>query len=481
MPGATLPDGGTSAVGSDVDASTWGVPRRLDMHRGLLRSAYGRNVLVLGAGFSRAVNLAMPMNDELGNRAVARAQIADAPMFTDGRFESWLSRLAEPQPDLSPRRNAENRATFLAIAEAVHAEITESEQQTVVAELPPWLYRFAAAAHFDCTTLISFNYDTLIERAIAGLGLEYISGRMGGLEFGVEWQHAYRGIPPYAGGSVPLGEWFDTLRLLKLHGSTHWWWVPDDVTGTSLQHGHFDEIPSTQRRTHPGREPFIVPPAALKSSYFRNPIVSQLWRDAAAALQLARGVAFVGYSLPVTDLVAAGMFNDAIRDGVTVLVANPDESVAPSIQRLIHRPTTPLHDAEAFVDWFVGRRSEWVANELHQARGQLAANALVRVGWNAGAMEVATGAEVNNGVVEVRVAPFWNLSRPVTERDSHRAMHATQLADLCEPGMRVEAVFENGTRSPLVGIEHYRSDTGQTTAWQVLVPADRREDVVPSP
>src|SRR5688572_29512875 len=112
----------------------------LDIREGLLRSSPSHRTIVLGAGFSIAVNPAhMPTTDELGNRAVAIANHPEAPIFRDGRFEAWLSRLAEAQPDLTPVQNARNRSTFLALTEAIHAVLTAAQAGTLAGGAPRWL------------------------------------------------------------------------------------------------------------------------------------------------------------------------------------------------------------------------------------------------------------------------------------------------------------------------------------------------------
>jgi len=66
-----------------------------------------RHVVVLGAGFSRAISTAMPLTDELGRRAVGllakEGRRLNASHLTFGpelSFESWLSLLSEEQPQL---------------------------------------------------------------------------------------------------------------------------------------------------------------------------------------------------------------------------------------------------------------------------------------------------------------------------------------------------------------------------------------------
>lgn len=68
---------------------------------------------ILGAGFSKAVSHCMPLTDALGKEVWGRMWSAGvdpvARSYSGTGFEAWLSRLAEPQPDLSMVENHENR------------------------------------------------------------------------------------------------------------------------------------------------------------------------------------------------------------------------------------------------------------------------------------------------------------------------------------------------------------------------------------
>ena len=65
-----------------------------------------REALILGAGFSVAVSHGkLPVTADLGKQAAKRATVPRRKLpaggFGRGRFETWLSRLAEDQPELS--------------------------------------------------------------------------------------------------------------------------------------------------------------------------------------------------------------------------------------------------------------------------------------------------------------------------------------------------------------------------------------------
>ena len=82
-------------------------------------------VFILGAGFSRCLSRAMPLTDSLGNECVECAGLAGHRLvprdgFSNGRFEAWLSRMAEAQPDLTDIENAEREQMFLEVTQALH-------------------------------------------------------------------------------------------------------------------------------------------------------------------------------------------------------------------------------------------------------------------------------------------------------------------------------------------------------------------------
>ncbi len=95
----------------------------------------GKEVVILGAGFSRAASGRMPLVTELG-KDVLKLLRADGdrsehlpvllnqlePTLADGAaaspaFEVWLARLAEDQPDVPQQENLERRALFSRVSE----------------------------------------------------------------------------------------------------------------------------------------------------------------------------------------------------------------------------------------------------------------------------------------------------------------------------------------------------------------------------
>jgi hypothetical protein len=299
------------------------------------------------------------MTDELGQLALAgipSSEIQPPSLeFANGYFESWLSRLAEPQPDLKYDENLRNQAAFAKISEAVR-EVLVQRQMLAMSEAPPhWFERLLRVAHAERLTVMTFNYDTLVEAAVDGP--IFIPDRPNRSRI---WSSdLVDGLPspPPAVGLFPsksgVGE---TFRLLKLHGSVDSWWVTGDATGATIvrsaDNWRGDGPAYARQGAVPGRSPFLVPPSAGKSQFYGNPLTRELWQRAAAALQEASTVVLVGYSFPLTDLVTAGMFADRLagRD-VQVQVVNPwPDAPLGSLRRLNIDADASHAGVESYVD-----------------------------------------------------------------------------------------------------------------------------------
>jgi hypothetical protein len=320
-------------------------------------------VVVVGAGFSKAVHGAFPNVDELGE--LVRADVPEAlhgapPAFGRGSFERWLSRIAEPQPDLGEAANLRNAAQFQLVTTAIHERMLAIEAKAVAEQAVPWwLLRFVGVLHKLRATVITFNYDTVVERAASGVVEHEYRQRVSAFNL-------VDGIPPDASFGMYANPEVETFRLLKLHGSLDTYWVPGDVTGATIvrlpgaDHWMSGAVKARASlnvaRLVPGRVPFVIPPASAKSAYLTNPITRQLWRTASERLTAATRVAIMGYSVPVTDLVVTAMLGETQRSsGAHVDVINP--SPEPVVEALVagagidrSRVRTASESCEGYVD-----------------------------------------------------------------------------------------------------------------------------------
>jgi hypothetical protein len=358
-----------------------------------------RDVVLLGAGFSKAVSCHFPLTKELGEEALDEARVPQKERPEKGTgFEAWLSRIGEDQPYRSVEENLAARGLFVRMSTAI-ASVMRRRQRSALENAPPaWLDEFLSVLHARQTTVVSFNYDNVIECVVDGHRLKDWSSD-GGRDvtsddivdrlpplppsivsekqpIGPNWPCLPNGQP--AGLSPLFSQDGDrvarSLRLLKLHGSLSWFWSPDDETGVTLQGwrtpGTFGcpspDDEEVRRPVLPGRVPFIVPPTATKSRYLTNLVVREIWARARKALAKAERLIVIGYSVPPEDQVASGLLADALRRReVKVIVV--DRCAAQVESRLrnlgIGRREVSRFDGSSCVEEFVG----WYRDEQAKA------------------------------------------------------------------------------------------------------------------
>lgn len=169
-------------------------------------------------------------------------------------------------------------------------------------------------------TIISFNYDTMIEDALAARGLCFTYG--------------FDSLPPDShcimqGDSLPER----ACHLLKLHGSINWSeegsHEVSDVEKKYLYSSFDDLIENSLDGT-----PLIIPPWWKKDPVS---IFNGIWGKAIERLRTATRIIFIGYSCPPTDqyvkyLLAAGLQNNISL--LSVHVVDPDPKVQDSVASL---------------------------------------------------------------------------------------------------------------------------------------------------
>ncbi len=215
-----------------------------------------REVVLLGAGFSKAVSDRFPLTIELGPLAFDVAGVPDRERPPEGTgFESWLSRIAEDQPYRSVEGNLGARQLFARMSGAIARVLVERQRAALLDDAPAWTDHMVSVLHARRSTVVTFNYDNVVECAVDGHCLtdssdgiprhvtsHDILDRLPPLpatllseELPVDWSPIYEtvGRPPIM---LPEARQVaETFRLLKLHGSLSWYWATDDTTGVTVQ------------------------------------------------------------------------------------------------------------------------------------------------------------------------------------------------------------------------------------------------------
>ncbi|HVA76264.1 MAG TPA: SIR2 family protein [Candidatus Binataceae bacterium] len=180
-------------------------------------------------------------------------------------------------------------------------------------------------------TIITFNYDTLVEEVFHGLEIAFNYGLPeGSVEF---HDSAGRMKGSYSNAKI---------SILKLHGSLNWWALPpeeqerlrrrvydarvrtlqdegrlaeqnlDELTRSGLRLGHLTVYGCPGARP---AIPFLAPPTWRKdfSGYFGD-----IWHAAVLALRTATNVVILGYSVPPTDQHFKYLLSAGLQDNISL-------------------------------------------------------------------------------------------------------------------------------------------------------------------
>jgi hypothetical protein len=332
-------------------------------------------VYVIGAGFS--AGLGYPTTNELLIKVWDRL---------DGEFRKKLARIISfhyPEfdevrrttfPELEPLLSAmeANRELF-DHTRAAHGNFSPEDikegsegllwyvaqwfdeiHKEVKSGRDPWLKEFCAAAKRDQSTIISFNWDLVLDELLI---------------------EENRAAEQYGFVSNPK-----RLLLLKPHGSLNWFDghqaanIKNNMAVLLMKDQHHPTYAFTKfrsPRSKIGRKynPLIIPPHYMKR--FDRPGFRELWQKCVSELSTAAEVVFIGYSLPPADFHARFMLRCAFHnqvDGVItgpksrgqatgppkVIVVNPDLTSA----RRIETATFP----HASFEWIPSTAGEWVGS-----------------------------------------------------------------------------------------------------------------------
>ena len=129
-------------------------------------------------------------------------------------------------------------------------------------------------------TIITFNYDTLIEDSLVALQVPFSYGFQ---DQNAQYSHSAKCIKSQNDEHA--------LRILKLHGSVNWS-VPNTTDGRHSIAADYQELIKT------GNKVFLVPPTWRK--VFGGGLID-IWKNALHALETATRIIVIGFSMPATD------------------------------------------------------------------------------------------------------------------------------------------------------------------------------------
>lgn len=178
--------------------------------------------------------------------------------------------------------------------------------------------------------IITFNYDTLIERPL--------------LERGLSRKKIYFDRIAHQSTEGMRRNGDETFRhplILKLHGSSNWRCDTGDfekiITAAQVPKQRIVIWCDETQCPQPGAQvsPLIIPPIPNKP-ITASPIFSHLWRTAFEYLHEARELVIVGYSCPATDTLARTLFSHFDPTKLQkVTVVDPDGAALSKFRALL--------------------------------------------------------------------------------------------------------------------------------------------------
>jgi hypothetical protein len=225
---------------------------------------------------------------------------------------------------LAPSEIAAKRTRLLNALAAVleeSADVTRHSPQTGEALRPCSYHAGIVEALHANDTIITFNYDCVIDHALRQGGRGKWSAQYG---YGFPRPSRVQGYQTWSAPDPPRGV-NTSINLLKLHGSVNWFPLPVDEEEKVTPSVPIRLRQRTYRQRGDNRFE-IVPPEFVKR-VDSKPALSTIWRNAELAVRRARVLAFVGFSFTPTDLHAESTFRLALYANSSlerVVIANPN-------------------------------------------------------------------------------------------------------------------------------------------------------------
>lgn len=326
----------------------------------------GNEVFVLGAGFSAAVSDGvMPITSELSERVRDHESLAETAFkkieekVGKRGFEGVLDSLTVHAPWRTKSQRLRYQALFADVVEVVDECIGKAEEETRQGPLDPLLRALVVHWRTHRSTVVTFNYDVLIEAAYSEvIGVKPVNERNP-----LAYSDLYPiGVEPAPGRAVSLfgGERdMDAFNLLKLHGSRTLATPASSTTRTDTTYAQtmirgWEIQPDDAYPDHfvGDLETLIMPPTSIKSEYVGNNIIDHMWKRAHLALRDADHIIIIGYSLPEADLLVRLMLQDSIHERtprITVVDRDIDKRIKEHYENSLDRTVNGFKSLNEFM------------------------------------------------------------------------------------------------------------------------------------
>lgn len=180
------------------------------------------------------------------------------------------------------------------------------------------------------TTIITLNYDTLLESMIHSIHSD------------VDLNMVYCTDFIRDGGTGKGSRINSVPQLLKLHGSINWYYPSwgDDNSQIYYDDNYSDHRKKLKSFKNDSFYPFIIPPTYLKQDCIFHDQIIKIWSYTREAIQKHTDIIVIGYSLPPSDIAIRNLFSGAVfphckSKSKKIYIVNPDKTVADRFKELV--------------------------------------------------------------------------------------------------------------------------------------------------
>jgi hypothetical protein len=276
-----------------------------------------KKIIVLGAGFSKALCNSMPLIKDLLNEG-------------DIKEDNLLKRfLIKSKERLHSSFDVENCVSYILSREIFFNDEDDIEFYTLRKQLLKNIYdkmknleidndnilileKFISYCGKENVLLVTFNYDLLIENACKRLQEH---NQFFILNYGI----GLKENPYQVEKIIDGGNFADIpIQLLKLHGSFNWFSM------NLSENARMDDIILLEKNDTPEifNVPFYVPMSNTKNKYFAGDFYKTLWKKMKCYIDNAIELDFIGYGFPKTDFDNLMLFSRYKQKVKNIVISN---------------------------------------------------------------------------------------------------------------------------------------------------------------
>lgn len=281
-----------------------------------------KKVFLLGAGFSKAVNSSYPLlqgRDSLTEKVIEKfdesyekqslvKHLDELPPVLHKNIEELLTYLNTDFPWKTKTQKKQNEALYEALTNAIVEEINSVPKN--LRNMDSYLVNFIRQVNKKRYPVITLNYDTLFEE----LTQKYYEPQHSNekIRYGDLYQIPIMDLHNRLGGSFWGSRNHNVhlcSHLLKLHGSTNWYF--SEMNNTLY---YEQDLIENEKYIKDDLIPYIIPPILDKNSFYNHQLIKVLWEKTHKYLETADEIYVIGFSLPQTDISVRFLLQSALRN-----------------------------------------------------------------------------------------------------------------------------------------------------------------------